>query len=148
MEFITIEQIKEAGNDVFDQIMKWWEPSPGDVIRTCEGKRLLIDHIEEDKVFFCNDSICSTWDYKGNIVPFLTVQQLISFIEWRTEYNIEKIEYGVVDCYWIHPYFEETYGMDEDVPRWISNESSFCDEKLINALWKCACEVATDSYYD
>lgn len=148
MKYITIDQLKEAGEDVINEVMKWWEPSEGDVIRTCEGKKLLINRVEGNKVFFANDSICETWDFKINILPFLTSQQLIDFIEWRTNYGIEKIEYGVADCYWVTVHFEDDYSIDQDTPRWYSKEMSFDDEELINALWKCACEVATDSYYD
>lgn len=147
MQYITNKEYKEAGADVLFMIKKWYKPQAGDVVETCDGKAVFVSEVINGKAYFSTHGI-KNFDYNIGIMPMLTAQQLIDFIEWRTNYKINKIEYGAGDMYWVEPYIIETYGMDEEIPRWVKEEKSFCDENLLIALWKCACEVATDKYYD
>ncbi|MGL5766035.1 MAG: hypothetical protein ACRCX8_10385 [Sarcina sp.] len=142
MKFISVEQFLKATGKVRESVLTWWEPSLGDLVE-CTNK---------DEVYcLSNDQQVTRAEgarEKSLIIPLLTTQQLIDYIEWRTEYAINKIEFGVADCYWVEPYYESTYSMDEVYPRWWHDENSFCHEELIQVLWKCACEVADDPYYD
>lgn len=140
MEFIQVEELMKAGKEVNDLVREWWKPSKGDLFT-----ELLEEGLQRKACILCNENLDKANNGKNNVYPLLTVGQLIDFIEWRTDYAIEKITYGI-DCYWVYPYFDDLNYVD--APRWFSNEMSFSNEKLIQALWKCACEVARDSYYN
>lgn len=144
MKYIKAEQFLQADKRVKDNIMEWYKKNAeiGDLVSHPKGR--AYPYLLQDETFVLD----LLKGYMGTVVPLLTTQQLIDFIEYRTGYGIDKIEYGVVDCYWVRPYFETSYDMDEEMPRWYGEEMSFCDEELIQALWKCACEVAKDGYYD
>lgn len=142
MEFIPVEELMKAGKEVNDLVRKWWEPSYGDIFT-----ELLNEGFKRTACILCNENLDKTNNGGNNIYLLLTTQQLIDFIEWRTDYKLEKIE-TCVDEYWIVPHFESSGHMDEEMPRWYREEISFNDKSLIKALWKCACEVARDSYYD
>lgn len=142
MKYISAEQFNQADGKVQSSIMQWWKPEEYDLVYR-EG----VDCIEIIAECYGNEIRVINEDYhmsKNTFIPLLTTQQLIDYIEYRTGYGIEEIKFGVCDCYWVHPYFESDYSMDQEAPRWYYKEMSFCDEELIQALWKCACEVATD----
>lgn len=144
MKYISAEQFNQADKKVQDSIMEWYKKNAeiGDLVSHPKG--IAYPYLLQDETFvldFING-------YMGIVVPLLTTQQLIDYIEWRTGYGIEKVKFGAGYCYWIEPYFESDYSMDQETPRWYYKEMSFCDEELIKALWKCACEVATDDYYN
>lgn len=144
MKYITIAQFFRAKIEARKEILNWWKPEIGDLVENSNGGLKCLT--KKSEIDFAKKLLENEDSY--SVIPLLTTQQLIDFIEYRTGYGIDRIEYGVVDCYWVYPYFESSYDMDEEMPRWYREEMSFCDEELIQALWKCACEVATDSYYD
>lgn len=140
MKVIPIRQFLSANQKVQDEVMKWWKPQMMDLYMPLDGDITVIYRQSQLEAV---RKLKNEWD-----VPLLTVGQLIDFIEWRTGYGINQIEFGAGDCYWVFPYFEPGYDMEQEKPRWYGEEMSFCNEELIQALWECACEVAMDSYYD
>lgn len=146
MKYIPAEQFLKADRKVQNSIMQWWKPEEYDLVY-----RDSVDYIEIVAECYGNEARVINEDYymsKYTFIPLLTTQQLIDYIEWRTGYGIEEIKFGAGDCYWVEPYFESDYSMEQEIPRWYGEEMSFCDEELIKALWKCVCEVATDDYYN
>ena len=143
MKYISVEQFRSAGEKVTKCIMEWWEPEENDLVKGVSGTHFLGDGFVKGDIWVSGIGSVPTERIKGYI-PLLTTSHLIDFIEWRTGYAIEKIEYGPADCYWIQLF--DDFGCDS--PRWVKEEMSFNDKELIQALWKCACEVATDTYYD
>ncbi len=151
MKYISKEQFRNAGEKAVNKIMEWWEPEDGDLV-ACKvyGTHFLGDALTEEKIWVSFVGDVSIEDVKKDYIPLLTEGKLIKFIEHCTGWPVTI--YNQCGWYIVEPMpkeEEEFYSKPEhnaDAPKWWLEEKKFLEWELIDALWKCACEVATEAY--
>lgn len=88
MRYITKELFLKADKQVQDSIMKWWQPSRYDIVYAWYG----VDTVKEvcssgilcswnDQRYRWNDQRYRKWQQKDELIPLLTVGQLIEYLE-------------------------------------------------------------------
>lgn len=147
MKYITLDQFKEAGEDVVRKIMKWWVPSKGDLATSIDNIGIsCVDYTDSKKIYFIAAPGVTIWEWNTRVVPLLTEGQLIEFIEHCTGWPVTISNLG--GDYVVDPMPEdeaEFYSKKEhnaDAPKWWLEEKCFWEYELIDALWKCAKEVS------
>lgn len=136
MKYITLDQLKDAGKEVVDKILEWWKPENGDLVihKSNNDPKLICGFSKYDssKIFFSNYPN-KVYGFKRDVLPLLTVEQLIDFIEWRTSEKISIYHYS------------KDYISSTIEGKCYHHKSNY---ELLQSLWKYACKVATGSCCD
>lgn len=154
MSYISAVDFKACDTKTKDLLLKWWQPAQGDLIAEIKSDKtvLCINSIDIDVISVYTESIFNSWKLKSDVIPLLTEMQLIEFIKWRTGGSgIKKIEFGTSGGYFISLNYKKSKGLilaRTEAPNWYTEKLSFFNKDLLTALWKCANEVASDTYYD
>jgi hypothetical protein len=145
MEYISAEEFLKQTEEIQKIFIDWWEPNEGDLLttkRVYDEIDVIIDVTEND-IWGMNNTfkgnIYSSVDKSLELFPLLTEGQLRKFIEDKTGFPIQAIEftdkheeyqimtaYKTIDNYrdfWFH----ERLGND-----------------LLQAYWKVALEIAKE----
>lgn len=133
MNFILIEEFLKQNKEVQEVFMEWWKPQIGD---------LVYDRISIVGVVvpvLCMGQYRTNLD-KTKVTPLLQINQLIRFIEDKTECKIEidyyteevsiylnSLDNDGISHYKYSPF--ENFGLD-----------------LLKALWKIACIIALEQH--
>lgn len=129
MKYITVAQFFRAKFEVRKEILSWWQPEIGDLV---EGER------NEVKCISTNEEVAWARAFLGkrdtlSIIPLLTGQQLIDFIEYKLNDEIDICRSGMnghqISTEWIDGVGESKFEFRTDT------------HDLLLALWKCVQEV-------
>lgn len=130
MKVISKEEFKNADIKVQDKIMKWWNPTLGDVIDV-DGTIDLVVRCVEGKLFDC------AWNnFKlgyHDVTPLLSEGQLIEFIENQLGEDVDIYRAGMkghqISTEWIDGVGKSKFEFRTDT------------HDLLLALWECVKEV-------
>lgn len=90
MKYITFEQFIKGNEVTIKSILAWWKPEMGDLVVSVKtNKPQCIAYTDAKKVYFLGGGCSTTWEYVTNVVPLLTTQQLIDFIEYKLDDRID-----------------------------------------------------------
>lgn len=129
MKYITVAQFFRAKFEVRKEILNWWKPDIGDLV---EGEW------SEVKCISTNGEVAYARSFLGkgdtwSIIPLLTVQQLIDFIEYKLNDEIDIYRAGMkghqISTEWIDGAGESKFEFRTDT------------HDLLLALWECVQEV-------
>lgn len=89
MQTISVEQFKLADKTVQSEIIKWWKPSEYDIVANFSSTGFVKEIGESGVLCYWSNEKYEKWQQKEELIPLLTVGQLIEFIESKTEYYLE-----------------------------------------------------------
>lgn len=135
MKFITKQQIIDAGEKVAVEIFKWWKPEAGDLVVIGEDE--VGDVVTEHKDSGVVDCIWGNFrldnSNEESTFPLLTIGQLIEFIEYKLNDEIDIYRAGMkghqISTEWIDGVGESKFEFVTDT------------HDLLLALWECVQEV-------
>lgn len=138
MKYISEKEFLEQPKEVQEVFMKWWLESDNtyDLCKVGTLLSLAKRYEYDNPVLYASvkNSYLTRKSYKHyyKIIPLLTLQQLIEFIEEKTKCNVDIDCGGYGDRIFIFVVSEF----------WTTNKYEFEGKDRLQALWKVACEVA------
>jgi len=128
MKYITVAQFFRANSEVRKEILKWWQPEKGDLIKNDAGVKCLESNEE-----IAYEKILIEKGERWVDIPLLTAHQLIDFIEYKLNDEIDIYRAGMkghqISTEWIDGVGKSKFEFRTDT------------HDLLLALWECAQEV-------
>ena len=129
MKYITVVQFFRAKFEVRKEILNWWKPEIGDLAESTNGGVKCLT--KRSEIDFAKSSLENKDKY--SIIPLLTTQQLIDFIEYKLKDEVDIYRAGMkghqISTEWIDGVGRSKFEFKTDT------------HDLLLALWECAQEV-------
>lgn len=126
MKYINAEQFQEQPKKVQEALLKWWQPSIGDLYK---GQNSLYNCID-----CCTGELISGFlvgNNKKDIIPLFTEGQLREFIETKSESKVRFL---------INPFTKTyVYTFSHD-----SITTHTGTDNLLQSYWKVVCKIAEE----
>ncbi|MDU4951335.1 MAG: hypothetical protein E6X21_03240 [Clostridium sp.] len=129
-KFISSEEFLKQSKKVQETFKTWWKPSYGDFYiwdMTGFGHTHIASKSEKGLILPIKSNV---WDEKKICIPLFRIDQLIEFIEDKTDGKID-IEWGGINGYSINIAFKNG---------WVNTY----EDDLLKALWKVALKIVKE----